>query len=152
MGNTNTSMKHNTCISVNTCDPIDIPYATETSTEFKEKVEEMYKIKTHYQENANKKYAQEESIRLEMAKRPHANEFSIRLEMIKKEASEKMKTLFPEQLSREKQLAKIRKVMGEKEWKKNNGHICNTCAAEAGVSLHCRCKWKCTRHSSQGVV
>jgi len=44
--------------------------------------------------------------------------------------------------------AKIRAVMGEFEWNRNNGHICNMCAIEANVSLRCRCMWKCLKHSS----
>jgi hypothetical protein len=43
--------------------------------------------------------------------------------------------------------AKIRAVMGEEEWTRNNGHICNSCSAEAGSSLRCRCMWQCKRHA-----
>lgn len=43
--------------------------------------------------------------------------------------------------------AKIRAIMGEKEWIASKGHICNACAAEAGVGLRCRCTWKCNRHT-----
>lgn len=49
------------------------------------------------------------------------------------------------------EIKKIRAVMGEGEWTDTGGHICNSCAIEAGVDIRCRCKWKCSRHRLEGL-
>jgi hypothetical protein len=117
---------------VNTRTSIDTSYMSGMSDAYKAKLEEMSQINLHYKEMATQKYAEEERLKEET---------------FKKEKEERLKSMLEKNPEHAREMEKIRKVMGEEEWIKNNSHICNDCSREAGSSLTCRCTWKCKRHS-----